>query len=165
MPPQPLHSFTMSANQGKLYLFGGLQEDPKNEPKGELIIANPVTSTIERITPPEFLNEKTKVFGLSSVWLEDDTLLLLGGSTPPLGYGGRSLLLYSSKKNDLGPCDLNPKCLMPVDFKGNTKLIICDFCESDIHFYCDPKLRGKNVFKNEFYKCPMCSKKRKRGIN
>ena len=55
--------------------------------------------------------------------------------------------------------------MMPVDFKGNTKLIICDFCESDIHFYCDPKLRGKNVFKNEFYKCPMCSKKRKRGIN
>ena len=102
----------MSANQGKLYLFGGLQEDPKNEPKGELIIANPVTSTIERITPPEFLSGKTKVFGLSSVWLEDDTLLLLGESTPPLGYGGRSLLLYShpafqaqeSNSKRLEPC-------------------------------------------------------------
>ena len=54
---------------------------------------------------------------------------------------------------------------MPADFKGDTKMIICDFCESDIHFYCDPKLRGKIRFKDQYYKCPMCSKKRKRGIN
>jgi len=54
---------------------------------------------------------------------------------------------------------------LPADFKGDTKMIICDFCETDIHFYCDPKLRGKICFKDQYYKCPMCSKKRKRGIN
>jgi len=165
MPPQPLHSFTMSNNQGKMYIFGGLTEALKEEPNGELIVANPITSTVERIPPPEHLSQKTNVFGSSSMWLEDESLLLLGGSTPPLGYGGRSVFLYSSKKNDLGPCQLVPKCVMPADFKGDTKMIICDFCETDIHFYCDPKLRGKICFKDQYYKCPMCSKKRKRGIN
>ena len=46
---------------------------------------------------------------------------------------------------------------------------ICHTCKRKIDAidknFRDPKLRGKNVFKNEFYKCPMCSKKRKRGIN
>ena len=108
---------------------------------------------------PEHLCQ-TKVWGSSSAWISDDTLMLMGGSLPPPGHGERSIFMYSSKPMDILTCGLEDSCKVDENFKGNTRLIECDVCGKDIHFYCDKKI-SKLKKTPEFYKCPLCNKKEK----
>jgi hypothetical protein len=152
-------------------MYGGITENIIADPEENMYIADVNNRTVDVKKPPTFLNHKMRVFGATSVWLiEDDTLLLIGGSTPPLGYGGRSIFMYSRRKNDIDFCDLGEQsCLVNEDHDGDNRLIVCDKCESDIHFYCDPKMRKKTRVPEQ-YICPRCTgkttnKKRKFGGN
>ena len=109
---------------------------------------------------PEHLCQ-TKVWGSSSAWISDDTLMLMGGSLPPPGHGERSIFMYSSKPMDILTCGLEDSCKVDENFKGNTRLIECDVCGKDIHFYCDKKISKLKKKTPEFYKCPLCNKKEK----
>ena len=105
MSPQLLSSFSMSSKGEHIHIFGGKQ-GAKKEPNGNIFIVNIVTKQLEIVKPPTFLSEKTKVWGSSSAWISDDTLMLMGGSLPPPGHGERSIFMYSSKPMDILTCGL-----------------------------------------------------------
>ena len=94
MMKKELHSFTMSAQNDLLYIQGELTSDVSEDPNAMMYVINPVNSEAKSISPPEFISEKMKVFGSTSLWVSEATLILLGGFTPPMGFGGRSIFLY-----------------------------------------------------------------------
>ena len=82
--------------------------------------------------------------------------MLFGGSEPPLGHRGRSIIIYTSHKITVETCEA-PECIMLPHSNVDTRMIYCDaeMCERWIHFWCDPKVR--NLKKDpEKYFCPHC---------
>ena len=100
MSPQLFNSFSMSSKEEHIHMFGGKQ-GAKKEPNGHIYFLNIVAKQLEKVKPPTFLSEKTKVWGSSSAWISHATLMLMGGSLPPPGHGERSIFMYSSKPMDI----------------------------------------------------------------
>ena len=137
---------------------------------GNLILMDLDKKVSELILTPEPLVEKMKVDSATSHWFDEETLIFLGGSEPPLGNGGRSIIVYSSNPIVSSACALENCIMVDTQNVAGTE-IECDECGSYIHQYCDSKVRdldAKSIEKMK-YICPMCRPKptsknsRKRG--
>lgn len=160
-----LASPTISWNSGKLYLHGGNTGKllPKIEGEfecnGQLIVMNIATASQKSIQPPKDVAEKMKVHGASSCWFGKETLMLVGGSEPPLGHGGRSIIAYTSENLVMNGCALD-ECLVVADNDLDGLMIECSSCEKWIHKYCDRKMRNLTKIPR-IYKCPKCLEEEK----
>ena len=93
-------------------MHGGLTDKPSADLNSLLFIADLNTKAVETVKPPTFFyQKKLKFMDHLLCELSADTLLLIGGSSPPLGHGGR-IFMYSTKKNDIDKCDLGQHCLV-----------------------------------------------------
>ena len=125
-----------------------------------MILMDLITMESEVLPTPAPLQFKMKVDSATSHWFDEETLILLGGSEPPLGNGGRSIIVYSSNPIVSSVCALE-NCLMEDNQNIEGREIECEECGQYIHQYCDPKVRklDAKAIEKMSYKCPMCRPK------
>ena len=84
-------------------------------------------------------------------------LIILGGSEPPLGSRGRSILMYTSYNISVSFCDA-PECIFDAHSGKDSRMVYCDsiMCKRWIHIYCDLSIRSKKKLP-EKYHCPLCT--------
>ena len=112
-------------------------------------------NSVEVISPPDIVKAKLGVSGASSHWLSNNHLIILGGSTPGLTNGGRSIMVWSSKQVRKAKCDAR-ECLI-TNNSPNTLMISCDGprCPRWTHYICaKPKPLKKH--QNKFF-CEFCT--------
>ena len=154
---QNLSSATMAMNGSELYVFGGNKAvdcDEMPDPNSKIHILDVIKGTSRFLDPPEYIAEKVKVSGGSSFWIGDHTWIIIGGTTPPLGFGGRSIFTYSCLTVKIENCDAET-CKIDPNFQGDTCLVLCDFCEKEIHKHCDSLISRRKKLPDK-YKCPVC---------
>ena len=157
-----LSSATMTQNESKLYIFGGLQETNDDSGRSVLVCSGKFycidlqQKKIESITVPLQLQENCKVYGSSSVWFENHTLVIISGTRPGLGHGFRSIFSYSCFDNREMKCQCN--CCLIENATGNIIWVQCDHCDSWIHNFCDPIIRSRrnSLKRTEKYICERC---------
>ena len=98
----------------------------------------------------------------TSAWFGPNSLFIIGGTEPPLGYGGRSLFIYTSHNITVDKCDAQD-CIMDPMSNTEGRMIYCDgdVCERWMHVVCDPSLKKKKKLPEKYY-CPFCVHQRKR---
>ena len=128
---------------------------------GEFIVFDLLSNRRHNIEVPNILQEKLKISGSTSHWIESETLIMLGGSEPVFGNRGRSILLYTSSKADSPYCHLHlsNRCLWKERMDG--MMIYCEACNFWFHRCCD-KTTSKKKEKElpDKYYCVDCRKKR-----
>ena len=94
-----IFSATMTKKGNKLYIFGGLQDRTDGLGSSVLVCSgqfyciNLTRKKMESLSVPFELNENCKVYGSSSFWFQDHTLVIISGTRPALGHGFRSIFL------------------------------------------------------------------------
>ena len=157
-----LSSATMTKKENKLYIFGGLQDQTDGlgcsvlVRSGQFYCINLTTKKMESLPVPVELTEKCKVYGSSSFWFHEHTLVLISGTRPGLGHGFRSIFSYSKHDNREMKCD-SSSCLIE-NATGNIAWVMCDLCSDWVHNFCDPLLRKRvtPLKKSEKYVCQKC---------
>jgi hypothetical protein len=157
-----MSSGTMTKKGNKLYIFGGLQD--KNDGfggsqlicSGKLYCINLSNKKLECLSVPVELREKCKVYGSSSVWFKEHTLVIISGTRPALGHGFRSIFSYSKHDNREMRCDSS--CCIIENVTGNIAWVMCDICNDWVHNFCDPMIRKRltPLKKSEKYICQNC---------
>ena len=171
--PRHLSCVSLTFNEGKLFCFGGntgvrskkiVDQFEKNN---DLLIMDLESSSFETDVTPEILKKRMAVHGATSHWVDSETLLISGGSEAPLGVGGRSIFVYTSKNIIMSECSAGVACVWECNRNLDGTMIICDGCEQSIHKYCDKTVRNlDNENLPDKYFCPTCRKRRqanKRG--
>ena len=151
----------------ELYIHGGdLESENKNTANG--YNKNSIIFKIDlgdfTLTPLDDLpnyQSKVAVSGSTAMWFSKDICILLGGSEPELGAGGRNVLLYTNQTADIQPCDAEKCIVNDLDKNAKNQMIHCDRCQKEYHFCCDPKLAKVNKTPKN-YLCPRCSQSKKR---
>lgn len=156
-----ISSATMTHKAGILYLFGGVEQKFID---GQIAVGTSgkfYTMNLEhKAMTVEIVQEEAqdmiKVYGSSSVWFGNHTLIIISGSRPPLGSGFRSILCYTKLENREMMCEA-ATCLI-LEKTGNVPWIQCDKCDNWIHYFCDEKIRNRKTEfkKSENYFCEKC---------
>lgn len=157
-----LSSGTMTKKGSNIYIFGGLQDINDDSGRSVLVCSGKFyridlpNKKIDNIPLPLELQENCKVYGSSSVWFQNHTLVIISGTRPALGHGFRSIFSYSCFDNREMKCDCN--CCLIENATGNIIWVMCDQCSSWIHNFCDPLIRkrSKPLTKTEKYVCERC---------
>ena len=153
---------SLTTRDKHLFLVGGttLQkaDDYSDQYKHNtnLLKINVDQNSVEVISPPEIVRGKLGIYGASTHWLTNNHLIILGGSTPDLTHGGRSIMAWSSKQVRMAKCDAK-ECKLDNN-SPHTKAISCDgpMCERWTHWVCAKPVLKKhqNKFFCEFYTGP-----------
>ena len=156
-----ISSGTLTQKDGILYLFGGVQQklidgEIAVDNSGKFYEINIEQREMTLKIVQEEVEDKIKVYGSSSIWFGDHTLILISGTRPPLGTGFRSILCYTKLENREMLCEA-ATCLI-FEKTGNVPWVQCDKCDKWLHHFCDEKLRNRKteLKKNEQYFCEIC---------
>ena len=111
--------------------------------------------------PPKIMKQKLEVSSGTSTWMNKETLIFFGGTRPPIGNGGRAIVIYSSNEQKIIFCALE-NCVVRVGQYTDGCIIVCDKCKRDIHKFCDAKIKKKKKLPKE-YICPECFNRSKKS--
>ena len=103
--------------------------------------------------PSNEINQKTLISSANSIWFGDSCLLIVGGSLPPLGNGGRCIFMYTNNNIEVAKCDAD----ICVANEGG-RMVGCDKCDAWLHICCDASIKGKKKLPEKYF-CPQCSTK------
>ena len=98
----------------------------------------------------------------SSYWFGKNSLFIIGGTEPPLGFGGRSIFVYTSHSITVDKCDAET-CNMDPNADTDSRMVNCDgeVCNRWIHVACDPSLKKLKKLPKKYF-CPFCSYQKKK---
>ena len=160
-------SLTERPSLQELYIHGGdLESENANTANGHgknssIFMIDLKEFILSKLDVPPNDQLKVAVSGNTTIWFSKDICILLGGSEPELGSGGRNILLYTNKTADIQPCDAVVCHVNDLDKNAKNQMIHCERCQKEYHFCCDPKLAMvKRTPRN--YLCPECSPSKKR---
>ena len=158
VPPILISSGTMTKEGSKLYLFGGVEEQTHNGEicnSGKFLEMNLDEKTLSKIEVKPDIKQLIQVYGSSSFWFGNHTLIIFSGTRPPLGTGFRAILSYTklSLREMLCAAEI---CLI-YQQTGNVPWTQCDECDLWYHNFCDAQIRKREQLrKNEKYVCAKC---------
>ena len=174
-----LSACSLTYRNDKLYLCGGnsgqLSNVYKNDfvKNGSVLIIDLQSTSLKDDSPADILKGKydelivfikcvyfkgkMQISSPTTAWFGKNSLFIIGGSQPPLGHGGRSIIIYTSHEITVDKCDAE---VCSVDPFANTsgRMVFCDgpACEREIHISCDPAL-AKVKKLPKIYFCPFCT--------
>ena len=143
-----------------MYVFGGIHNtNSELVESAHFYCIDVQTKKMVCLQLPEDTMECRKVYGSTSKWFDDHTLVINSGTRPALGVGFRSIFCYSKFENremvcESDTCIIQNKC-------GNIPWVQCDLCSKWIHNFCDPKIRKRETTlkRSERYHCQKCREK------
>ena len=143
---------TLERNLQTLLIVGRFENN------SDLMIMDLASGSLKTDVTPAIMKRKMAVSGATSVWVDNETLMLIGGTEPPLGEGGRSIFVYTSKEITMNECLAAEFCLWEGDRNMDGTMVICDECDLSIHKYCDKRIRNLRKLPEKYF-CPKCTKK------
>ena len=158
--PVCLSSATMAQRNGFFYVCGGVEEKSIDEEviitkSGNFYVIDIEEKQMSKKTVGEEMKDLLKVYGSSSFWFGQHSMIVVSGTRPELGKGFRNMLCYTQLENREMLCDA-ATCLI-FQKTGRVPWIQCDKCNKWVHDFCDEKVRNRKTERNglcmQKYRC------------